>query len=73
MFARLPVPRRPVPAVTPTCAPRCLSRKAAALGVLSASMSVMRVLRLCSVFEPRELTPAWVAYDPIGGMQKPRR
>ena len=29
----------------------------------------MRVLRLCSVFEPRELTPAWVAYDPIGGMQ----
>jgi len=37
------------------------------LGVLSASMSVMRVLRLCSVFEPRDLTPAWVAYDPIGG------
>jgi len=28
-----------------------------------------RVLRLCSVFEPRELTPAWVGYDPIGGMQ----
>jgi glycogen synthase len=30
---------------------------------------MLRVLRLCSVFEPRELTPAWVAYDPIGGMQ----
>jgi hypothetical protein len=30
---------------------------------------MMRVLRLCSVFEPRDLTPAWVAYDPIGGMQ----
>jgi hypothetical protein len=44
--------------------------KAAALGVLSASMSgMLRVLRLCSVFEPRDLTPAWVAYDPIGGMQ----
>ena len=27
------------------------------------------MLRLCSVFEPRELTPAWVGYDPIGGMQ----
>jgi hypothetical protein len=39
-------------------------------GVLSASMSgMLRVLRLCSVFEPRDLTPAWVAYDPIGGMQ----
>jgi glycosyltransferase involved in cell wall biosynthesis len=33
-------------------------------------MSTMfRVLRLCSVFEPRDLTPASVAYDPIGGMQ----
>ena len=30
---------------------------------------MLRVLRLCSVFEPRELTPAGVAYDPIGGMQ----
>jgi 2-deoxystreptamine N-acetyl-D-glucosaminyltransferase/2-deoxystreptamine glucosyltransferase len=30
---------------------------------------MLRVLRLCSVFEPRELSPAWVAYDPIGGMQ----
>jgi glycogen synthase len=30
---------------------------------------MLRVLRLCSVFEPRDLTPAWVAYDPIGGMQ----
>ena len=30
---------------------------------------MQRVLRLCSVFEPRELTPAWVGYDPIGGMQ----
>jgi 2-deoxystreptamine N-acetyl-D-glucosaminyltransferase/2-deoxystreptamine glucosyltransferase len=30
---------------------------------------MLRVLRLCSVFEPRELTPAAVAYDPIGGMQ----
>ena len=30
---------------------------------------MLRVLRLCSVFEPRELTPAWVGYDPIGGMQ----
>jgi glycogen synthase len=30
---------------------------------------MMQVLRLCSVFEPRDLTPAWVAYDPIGGMQ----
>ena len=29
----------------------------------------MRVLRLCSVFEPRSLTPGSVAYDPIGGMQ----
>src|SRR6266480_2914398 len=49
---------------------RCVSRKAAAPGVLSASMSgMLRVLRLCSVFEPRDLTPAWVAYDPIGGMQ----
>lgn len=27
---------------------------------------MLRVLRLCSVFEPRDLTPAWVAYDPIG-------
>ena len=30
---------------------------------------MLRVLRLCSVFEPRELTPAWVGYDPVGGMQ----
>ena len=30
---------------------------------------MLRVLRLCSVFEPRELSPTWVAYDPIGGMQ----
>jgi glycogen(starch) synthase len=30
---------------------------------------MLRVLRLCSVFEPRELTPGSVAYDPIGGMQ----
>ena len=30
---------------------------------------MLRVLRLCSVFEPRELSPAWVAYDLIGGMQ----
>jgi 2-deoxystreptamine N-acetyl-D-glucosaminyltransferase/2-deoxystreptamine glucosyltransferase len=30
---------------------------------------MMRVLRLCSVFEPREITPDWVSYDPIGGMQ----
>jgi 2-deoxystreptamine N-acetyl-D-glucosaminyltransferase/2-deoxystreptamine glucosyltransferase len=30
---------------------------------------VQRVLRLCSVFEPRELSPAWVGYDPVGGMQ----
>src|SRR5947209_20338891 len=38
--------------------------------VLCASISgMLRVLRLCSVFEPRELSPAWVAYDPIGGMQ----
>lgn len=29
----------------------------------------MRVLRLCSVFEPRSLTPGSAAYDPIGGMQ----
>jgi hypothetical protein len=29
---------------------------------------MLRVLRLCSVFEPRDLTSAWVAYDPIGGM-----
>jgi hypothetical protein len=28
---------------------------------------MLRVLRLCSVFEPRDLTPAWVACDPIGG------
>jgi hypothetical protein len=28
---------------------------------------MLRVLRLCSVFEPRDLTPAWVAYDPIRG------
>src|SRR5690348_1198268 len=44
--------------------------KAAGLAVLSASMSgMLRVLRVCSVFEPRELTAAWVGYDPIGGMQ----
>ena len=30
---------------------------------------MMRVLRLCSVFEPRSLTSGSVAYDPIGGMQ----
>jgi hypothetical protein len=30
---------------------------------------MMRVLRLCLVFEPRSLTPGSVAYDPIGGMQ----
>jgi 2-deoxystreptamine N-acetyl-D-glucosaminyltransferase/2-deoxystreptamine glucosyltransferase len=30
---------------------------------------MLRVLRLCSVFEPRELTPGSVGYDPIGGMQ----
>jgi 2-deoxystreptamine N-acetyl-D-glucosaminyltransferase/2-deoxystreptamine glucosyltransferase len=30
---------------------------------------MMRVLRLCSVFEPRSLTPGSAAYDPIGGMQ----
>ena len=38
--------------------------------VLSATMSgMLQVLRLSSVFEPRELTPGSVAYDPIGGMQ----
>jgi glycogen synthase len=30
---------------------------------------MMRVLRLCSVFEPRSLAPGSAAYDPIGGMQ----
>jgi 2-deoxystreptamine N-acetyl-D-glucosaminyltransferase/2-deoxystreptamine glucosyltransferase len=30
---------------------------------------MLRVLRLCSVFEPRDLTPGSVGYDPIGGMQ----
>jgi glycogen synthase len=30
---------------------------------------MLRVLCLCSVFEPRELTPAAVGYNPIGGMQ----
>jgi 2-deoxystreptamine N-acetyl-D-glucosaminyltransferase/2-deoxystreptamine glucosyltransferase len=30
---------------------------------------MLRVLRLCSVFEPRDLAPGSVAYDPIGGMQ----
>ncbi|MBV9380215.1 MAG: glycosyltransferase family 4 protein [Streptosporangiaceae bacterium] len=30
---------------------------------------MLRILRLCSVFEPRALTPASVAYDAIGGMQ----
>ena len=30
---------------------------------------MLQVLRLCSVFEPRELSPTWVGYDPIGGMQ----
>jgi len=30
---------------------------------------MFRVLRLCSVFEARDLTPGSVAYDPIGGMQ----
>jgi len=34
---------------------------------------MLRVLRLCSVFEPRDLTPAQVACDLIGGMQAPRR
>jgi hypothetical protein len=33
---------------------------------------MLRVLRLCSVFEPRDLTLAWVAYDPIGDAE-PRR
>ncbi len=28
---------------------------------------MLGVLRLCSVFEPRDLTPAWVACDPVGG------
>jgi hypothetical protein len=28
-----------------------------------------RVLGLCSVCEPRDLAPAWVACDPIGGLQ----
>jgi glycogen(starch) synthase len=43
---------------------------ASAPPVLCASMGgMLMVLRLCSVFEPRELSPAWVAYDPIGGMQ----
>jgi hypothetical protein len=46
----------------------CLA--ASAPPVLCASMGgMLRVLRLCSVFEPRELSPAWVAYDPIAGMQ----
>jgi hypothetical protein len=27
----------------------------------------MRVLRLCSVFEPRSLAPGSAAYDSIGG------
>ena len=52
------------------CAGPLVARKPPRRGVLSASMGgMLRVLRLCSVFEPRELTPAWVAYDPIGGMQ----
>ena len=48
--------------VAPACAGTLVvPGKAAALGVLSASMSgMLRVLRLCSVFEPRELTrPGW--------------
>ncbi|GAB2573296.1 glycogen synthase [Streptomyces capparidis] len=28
-----------------------------------------RVLRLASVFEPLDLTPDWVRFDPVGGMQ----
>jgi glycogen synthase len=29
----------------------------------------LRVLRFSSVFEPAGLTPAWVPFDPVGGMQ----
>jgi len=29
----------------------------------------LRVLRLCSVFEPAELAPGSAGYDPVGGMQ----
>lgn len=57
-------------AIGPGWGRRLVWLAATAPPVLSASMGgMLRVLRLCSVFEPRELSPAWVAYDPIGGMQ----
>ncbi len=34
-----------------------------------AGLDALRVLRLCSVFEPAELTPGAARYDAIGGMQ----
>ena len=59
--------------VAPACAGLLVVRKPPRRGVLSASMSgMLRVLRLCSVFEPRDLTLVWVAYDPIGDAE-PRR
>src|SRR5947209_2361274 len=68
---RLPRPGQPVPgAIGPGWGRRLVWLAATAPPVLCASISgMLRVLRLCSVFEPRELSPAWVAYDPIGGMQ----
>ena len=68
---RLPRPGQPVPgAIGPGWGRRLVWLAATAPPVLCASISgMLRVLRLCSVFEPRELSPTWVAYDPIGGMQ----
>lgn len=36
---------------------------------VGAGVTSINVLRFTSVFEPADLAPEWVAYDPIGGMQ----
>ena len=52
-------------AATRSSAAACPGRRAGCAVCQHGGM--LRVLRLCSVFEPRDLTPTWVAYDPIGG------
>jgi glycosyltransferase involved in cell wall biosynthesis len=69
LFARLPGRRRPVPGRAGLRGAAGCPEAAAPGCAVCQRERMLRVLRLCSVFEPRDLTPAWVAYDPIGGMQ----
>src|SRR5690606_17463732 len=56
--------RRTMMAFADARAPQAAGRTSAADG-----LPRLHVVRMTSVFEPARLTPAWVPYDPVGGMQ----